>query len=121
MIAFTPADLDRFLAEDDGEPVVMLNLLRFRPDGGRERYLEYLNMAGSLVVRHGAEILYAGDGATPLSAEPGQSWDAVALVEYPTRRAFADMVADPDYQKADPVRMSALAEAVLQPIRTMSA
>lgn len=121
MISFTREDLDRFLAEDDGEPVVMLNLLRFRPDGGRERYLEYLTMAGPLVSRYGAEILYAGDGATPLAAEPGQAWDAVALVRYPTRRSFADMVADPDYQSADPVRMSALAEAVLQPVRSLSA
>ena len=121
MISFTPADLDRFLSEDDGEPIVMLNLLRFRPEGGRDRYLEYLNMAGPLVARYGANIVYAGDGATALAAEPGQAWDAVALVRYPTRRAFADMIADPDYQLADPVRMSAVAEAVLQPVRTMSA
>ena len=119
MIAFSLAEFGRFLAEDDGGPVVMLNLLRFKPDGGRERYLEYLGMAGPLVARHGAEIVYAGDGSTPLAAEPGQDWDAVALVRYPTRRAFADMVADPDYQKADPVRLSALVEAVLQPLRTM--
>jgi len=79
------------------------------------------NLAGPLVTRYGAEILYAGDGATPLAAEPGQAWDAVALVRYPTRRAFADMIADPDYQSADPVRMSALAEAVLQPIRSLFA
>ena len=121
MISFTRADLDRFLAEDDGKPVVMLNLVRFRPDGGRERYLEYLNMAGPLVSRYGAEIVYAGDGATPLAAEPGQAWDAVALVRYPTRRAFAAMIADPDYESADPVRMSALAEAILQPVRDMFA
>lgn len=64
MISFTRENLDRFLSEDNGEPVVMLNLLRFQADGGRERYLEYLNMAGPLVSRYGAEILYAGDGAT---------------------------------------------------------
>lgn len=97
----------------------MLNLLRFEPDGGRERYLEYLGMAGPLVARHGAKIVYVGDGLAPLAAEPGQDWDAVALVRYPNRRAFADMVADPDYQKADSVRLSALVEAVLQPVRTM--
>lgn len=119
MIAFTPSDFDRFVADDDGTPVVMLYLLRFKPDGGRDRYLEYLGMAGPLVARYGAEILYAGDGLPPLAAEPGQHWDAVALVQYPTRQAFANMVADPDYQKADPVRLSALVEAVLQPIRTM--
>ncbi|WNG37730.1 DUF1330 domain-containing protein [Archangium violaceum] len=119
MIAFTPADLERFLREDDGAPVVMLNLLRFRPDGGRERYFEYLQLAGPLVARYGAEILYAGDGMTPLAAEPGQAWDTIALVRYPSRRAFADMLADPEYAVADPVRRSALSEAVLQPTRSV--
>jgi uncharacterized protein (DUF1330 family) len=119
MISFTDEDLGRFLAEDDGKPVVMLNLMRFQADGGRDRYLQYLGMAGPLTARYGAEIVYAGDGGTALAAEPGQSWDAVALVRYPTRRAFADMIADPDYRNADPVRRSALDEAVLQPVRDM--
>lgn len=120
MIAFTPNDLARFLGEDDGAPVIMLNLLRFRPDGGRERYFEYVALAGPLVARHGGAILYAGDGGPPLAAEAGQAWDAVALVRYPSRRAFADMIADPDYAKADPVRLSALTEAVLQPTRSLA-
>ena len=119
MISFEQADLDRFLAEDDGEPIVMLNLLRFRPDGGRERYGEYLAMAGPLVEQYGAEIVFAGDGATALAAEPGQAWDAVALVRYPTRRAFAAMIADPGYEKAGPIRLSALSEAVLQHVTGM--
>ncbi|WP_437964321.1 hypothetical protein WMF04_31985 [Sorangium sp. So ce260] len=45
--------------------------------------------------------------------------DTVALVRYPSRRAFADMLADPEYAVADPVRMSALSEAVLQPTRSI--
>lgn len=119
MIKVTAADLDRFLAEDDDQPIVMLNLLRFKADGGRQRYLDYLAMAGPIVARYGAEILFAGDGATALCAEPGQSWDAVALVRYPKRAAFVDMIADPAYAVADPIRMSALEEAVLQPIGIM--
>jgi uncharacterized protein (DUF1330 family) len=121
MISFSAADVDRFLSEDNGEPVVMLNLLRFRPDGGRERYFEYVNMAAPLVARYGAEILFAGDGSTPLAAESGQAWDTVALVRYPTWRAFADMIADQDYASADQLRMSALTEPVLQPIRSLFA
>jgi uncharacterized protein (DUF1330 family) len=116
MISISPADVGRFLAGDDGEPVVMLNLLRFQPDGGRERYLEYLGMAGHVVARYGAQIVFAGDGLSALAAEPGQAWDAVVLVRYPSRRTFVDMIADPDYEAADGVRTSALAEAVLQPI-----
>ena len=73
----------------------------------------------AIVARYGAEILFAGDGATALCAEPGQSWDAVALVRYPKRAAFVEMIADPAYAVADPIRMSALEEAVLQPIGVM--
>lgn len=120
MIKVAPADIDVFLAEDDGEPIVMLNLLRFKADGGRQRYLDYLAMAGPIVARYGAEILFVGDGATALCAEPGQSWDAVALVRYPNRSSFVEMIADPAYAVADPIRMSALEEAVLQPIRAMA-
>lgn len=120
MIKVTPADIDRFLAEDDQQPVVMLNLLRFKADGGRQRYLDYLAMAGPIVGRYGAEIIFAGDGLTALCAEPGQAWDAVALVRYPRRSAFVEMIADPAYAVADPIRMSALEEAVLQPISTMT-
>lgn len=119
MSSLARADVDRFLAEDDGKPVVMLNLLRFQPDGGRERYFEYVNMVLPLVARYGAEIIYAGDGATPLAAEPGQAWDTVVLVRYPTRQAFAMMIADPAYAAADAVRKSALVEAVLQPTRSL--
>jgi uncharacterized protein (DUF1330 family) len=121
MISITSAAQDHFLSEEDGKPVIMLNLLRFHPDGGKELYHEYLGLAAPLVARYGAEILFAGDGLIPLAAEAGQAWDAVALVRYPSRRAFADMIVDPDYQAADPMRMSALAEAVLQPIRDLSA
>ncbi len=121
MIALIPAALERFLAEDDGQPIVMLNLLRFKPDGGRERYFKYLEMVGPLVQRYNAQITFAGDGLQALAAESGQAWDVVALVRYPTRRAFVSMVADPEYAKADDMRKSALAEAVLQPTRPLSA
>jgi hypothetical protein len=33
MISFSPDDLKRFLSEDDGRPIDMLNLLRFKPEG----------------------------------------------------------------------------------------
>ena len=107
------ADLKRLLAEDDGGPVVMLNLLRFAP-GGRARYAEYLRATAPFLAKVGGELVYAGDGATALVAEAGQAWDAVLLVRYPSRAAFAAMVADPDYQRVTHLRSEALAEAVLQ-------
>lgn len=114
MIDPTGQDLKRYLAEDPGGPVVMLNLLRFRPDGGRERYTEYVEHFRRASGPFGAEVVYVGDGLTALVAEPGQSWDAVLLVRYPSRQAFSDMVRDPTYQQGSHLRTQALTEAVLQ-------
>ncbi|MER5994539.1 DUF1330 domain-containing protein [Streptomyces viridosporus] len=108
------ADLARLMAEDPGGPVVMLNLLRFAP-GGRASYEEYSRRAATFLKRYGGELLYAGDGGTPLVAEDGQAWDAVLLVRYPDRAAFSRMVADPEYREITGLRSRALAEAVLQP------
>lgn len=120
MISFDDAALERFLGEDPGEhPVVMLNLLRYAPGDGRELYSRYLEAAGPLVARHGAEIVYAGDTSPALAAEPGQSWDAVAIVRYPSRAAFAALVRDPDYAAADRLRLRSVSEVTLQPIQTI--
>lgn len=121
MLTLIEDALENFLKDDDGQAVVMLNLLRFREDGGRERYAGYLAVATPIVARFGAQIVYVGDGLPALSAEPGQAWDAVALVRYPNRRAFADLAMDADYRdKAAPLREAALAEAVLQPFQAAS-
>src|SRR4029079_17072183 len=69
----TGPDLKAFLADDPGGPVVMLNLLRFKPDGGRESYAKYsqaLVEEGHLA-KVGGEVLYAGEGSTALVAEDG--------------------------------------------------
>jgi uncharacterized protein (DUF1330 family) len=110
----TGKDLKRYLQEDPGGPVVMLNLLRFR-DGGRESYERYATaLETTFLPKYGAEVLYAGDGSTSLVAESGQDWDAVLLVRYPSRSAFSQMVADPDYHEVTGLRTEALQEAVLQ-------
>lgn len=106
-------DLKRFLQEDDGGPVVMLNLLRFA-ERGREGYRAYVSAFRPFAEKYGAELVYAGDGSTALVAEEGQTWDAVLLVRYPNRRAFTQMVADADYQKVTHLRTEALKQAVLQ-------
>ncbi|MRJ77598.1 DUF1330 domain-containing protein [Aeromicrobium sp. SMF47] len=109
----TGNDLKRYLAEDEGGPVVMLNLLRFAPDG-RPSYDQYAREIGPHLQKVGARVLYIGNTSTALVAPDGFDWDAVLLVEYPTRAAFSAMVADPDYQRITHLRTEALSEAVLQ-------
>ncbi len=114
MIEINDRDLDVLLAEDSGGLVVMLNLLRVRPDGGRESYPRYAEaLAGGINARYGLQVEYLGDAGRALVAEDGQAWDMV--VRYPNRRAFADMIRDPGYRAVSHLRSEALVESVLQP------
>jgi uncharacterized protein (DUF1330 family) len=116
MIEIDERELDALLTDDQGGPVVMLNLLRFRPDGGRESYQRYAEALGrSINARYGLTVEYLGDGGRALVAEDGQAWDMVVLVRYPDRRAFAAMIGDPEYQAVAHQRSDALVESVLQP------
>jgi uncharacterized protein (DUF1330 family) len=95
-------------------PVVMLNLLRFKPDGGRERYAEYGAGVAPLLEKAGARVAFAGDPATVLLGE--RSWDLVLLVEYPTRQAFLEMIGSEEYQAIAHLRTEALEHGELHPL-----
>lgn len=116
MIDFTDDGLKDYLDQDPGGPVVMLNLLRFRPDGGEQSYMAYAEAFGTsgITDSYGVEIVYIGTASTILVAEDGQTWDMVALIRYPSRRHFVDMVNDPRYRKFEHLRREALIESVLQ-------
>ena len=99
---------------EEGTPVVMLNLLRFKPDGGRERYEEYGAAVAPLLAGVGGRIVFAGEAASPLLG--GDGWDLVALVEYPTRQAFLEMIGSPEYQEIAHLRTEALELGELHPM-----
>lgn len=103
-------------AERAGEdaPVVMLNLLAFKPDGGRERYEEYGESVAPSLEKVGGRIVFMGPPGQPLLGE--DSWDLVVLVEYPTRQAFLDMIGSAEYQAIGHLRTEALARGELHPI-----
>ncbi len=113
-----PLNQEGFLAfaarAGDGTPVVMLNLLRFLPDGGRERYEEYGVAVAPLLEQAGAKVRFLGQSALPLLGEG--PWDMVLLVEYPTRQAFLDMIGSPEYRAIGHLRTEALAEGQLHPL-----
>ena len=94
-------------------PVQMLNLLAFKPDGGRERYAEYGAAVAPLLERVGGRPVVAAKASTALIGDG--SWDMVLLVEYPTRQAFIDMISSPDYQAIAHLRTEALERSELHP------
>lgn len=98
----------------DEAPVVMLNLLAFKPDGGRERYEEYGAAVIPLLEGIGGRIVFAGEPAPPLLGE--DPWDMVVLVEYPTRSAFQEMIGSLEYQAIGHLRTEALVRGELHPM-----
>lgn len=99
-------------AEANAEPFVMLNLLKFKNEGGRESYLRYIKEAGPYVREVGAEVIYFGKANELLNGS--ETWDVVMLVRYPSRKAFLQMANNPDYLKVhDAYREKALERAVL--------
>jgi uncharacterized protein (DUF1330 family) len=107
--------MKRFLAEDPGGPVVMLNLLRFADDtDARAGYREYARRIQPFLDELGASVVYVGDCSTALVAPSSHEWDVVLLVRYPSRAVFCQMVANPRYQEITSLRTESLSEAVLQ-------
>jgi uncharacterized protein (DUF1330 family) len=90
-------------------PVLMLNLLRFAPDGGAEAYRRYGGAAAPVLEKSGARVRYLGQVMGTVIA--GETWDEVILVEYPTVQAFLDMSMAPDCPAE--LRAGALADSRL--------
>lgn len=106
-------------AERAGEDaaVVMLNLLAFKPEGGKERYEEYGEAVAPLLEQAGGRLVFFGQPAAALLGDG--SWDLVVLVEYPSRQAFLDMVASPEYLAIGHLRTEALTASELHPMEPL--
>ncbi len=110
---------------DDGGPVVMINLLRYRdravyPEGfdaepctGREAYQRYGEGVMPRLASVGGRPIWTGSVAATVIAPDGERWDDAILVEYPSRKAFLEMVTQPEYQAVVPHRTAALEDSRL--------
>ncbi len=108
-LELTPEQFAALAARPPDAPVVMINLMQFRADGGRESYLRYTREVAPHLRRVGAAVRYAGalpsvvigDGEKPW-------WDAIIVVEYPSPAAFLDMVSNEEYLKVHEHRAAGL-------------
>ncbi len=108
----------------DEAPVVMLNLMRFREqslDGkgsGWDAYLRYSALAIKLIKARGGTITWTGTvEAVALGVAADNRWDYVALVRYPSRAAFIDMMTSPEYAQANVERENGCAAHTIIAIR----
>lgn len=95
------------MADTSGEPVVMLNLLRFReraayPDGrpsdltGRQAYDLYAAPMQKIIEERGGRVVFGGDITSLVIGEVDDTWDTCVLVEYPSAASFAAAVTSPE-------------------------
>ena len=111
----TLAELERLPGEG---PVVMLNLLRFKPGGGAKQYARYAEAFKEILAELGGRILFAGRGE--LSVVGQEQWHHVTLVEYPSRRAFAAMFRSARYREAHAFREAGLEQTVLYALKQVT-
>jgi uncharacterized protein (DUF1330 family) len=109
----------------DGEPVVMINLLRYReqadyggradiePCSGRAAYGRYMKQAFAFVIAVGGAVFWQGAPKALLLGPPEERWDLALLVRYPSKEAFLAMVSDPAYQAITVHRTAALEDSRL--------
>ncbi len=114
------------MADPDQSPVVMLNLLKFKAtaDGasgtGADAYRRYGDAATKLVEARGGRVLWMGKPTHVLVGESSAEWDAVAIVQYPSPRAFIEMVTSAEYQQIHGHREAGLERTALIACRTLT-
>jgi uncharacterized protein (DUF1330 family) len=108
---------------DDG-PVTMLNLMRFRErslDGngsGWDAYLRYSALTIKLIKARGGTIIWTGTAeAVALGELDRHRWHYVALVRYPSRATFVDMMTSADYSAANVERENGCADHVIVAVK----
>ncbi|OUJ71061.1 DUF1330 domain-containing protein [Hymenobacter crusticola] len=125
----TPPDLrfDTLLAAaatlSANQPVVMLNLLRYRaqaayddpaaqpPRTGQQAYQAYIDAFMQYNDPAAFTIVFHGAAQAQLAGLPGEQWDAVALVEYRNLGVFRRWVESDVYTRhVAPIRRAALAD-----------
>ncbi len=106
----TPEQMQAYMSLDHDGPVVMVNLLKFKPDGGAAEYAKYGAAVAPILKKIGARILFSGQARVCLIGNG--DWDAVALVEYPNKMALVKMAQSPEYQAIHHHREAGLAGQV---------
>lgn len=102
----TPEQFQALLAGPADQPVVMLNLLRFKPTAdppdaglsGEEAYRRYADAMVAFVASKGGRVLWTGRVDSQVIGTGAEPFTMVGLVEYPSRQAFLEIATDPYVQ-----------------------
>ena len=122
----TPTDMQlSAFAQGPNEPVVLVNLLRFRARAayprdyegpkadvsGDEAFRRYHDVARRCVAAQGGSIVWGAPALLTIVGPPNERWDEILVVSFPSRQAFLELQSDPVYEAALVHWTAALAEA----------
>ena len=119
-ISSTDETISELLQNDDGGPVCMINLLKFKEkaiyeDGretsltGPQAYQIYGEGVAEMIDTIGGKIVFSSVVSGLVVGEVEELWDAVAIAEYPSRQSFADMIASVQWSELAIHRTAGLA------------
>jgi len=100
----TPEQIQALLAGPADQPVVMVNLLRFKPTAdagdeersGEEAYRRYADAMQRFVESQGGRFVWVGRVDSVVIGDSDAHFDMIGLVEYPSRQKFLE-IAQSDY------------------------
>jgi uncharacterized protein (DUF1330 family) len=96
----TPEQVQTLLAGPADQPVVMINLLRFKrradaaPDdarSGETAYMAYARKMREVVESHGGRFIWSGRVDSVVIGDGDAEFHVVGLVEYPSRQKFVEI------------------------------
>jgi len=103
----TPEQIQTLLAGPPDRPVVMVNVLRFKPAAdapdvglsGEDAYRHYVEKMRPFVESKGGRFLWIGRLDSQVIGTGGEEFHMIGLVEYPSRRAFVEIATDPHVEE----------------------
>ena len=108
------SNIRRFLEEDDGKPVVMVNAIKLYDtpievngqsygETSEEALSEYTSFVLPYLLKRGSYPMYSGNGVFDAvevwGIENAEEWSSGALMRYRSRRVMMDMVTDPVFDR----------------------
>ena len=117
------AEMEAFATTND-EPIFMVNLMQVRATAeyedaalndcsGYEAFARYSEGSSHVRREVGAKLIWSGKAIQMPIGPSEKTWDTVALVRYPSAKAYIDMKATKEYEAARVHRRAALYDSRL--------
>ena len=108
----------------NGAPIVMVNLMQVRATAcyedpalnncsGYEAFARYTQGSSEVRQHAGAELIWSGRAMQMPIGPSEKTWDLIALVRYPSAKAYIEMIATKAYAAARAHRRAALYDSRL--------